>query len=124
MTTILIVEDDRNIRESIKDIVELEGYASLDAENGQVGLELARQHKPDLIVCDTMMPVMDGYQMVSELRLDPELATIPVILLTARQSPERTRRAIEMGISDYVMKPFTVTELLDEIQAKLRRRES
>lgn len=124
MITILIVEDDRHIREGIKDILELEGYTSLEAENGQIGLELARQHQPDLILCDTMMPVMDGYQMVTELKRDPTLATIPVILLTARQSPDRMRRAIEMGISDYVMKPFTPMELLIEIQAKLRRRDS
>ncbi|MBZ0299329.1 MAG: response regulator [Anaerolineae bacterium] len=125
MITVLIVEDERHRREDIKEILELEGgYECIEAENGQIGLELARQHRPDLIICDVMMPVMDGYQMVKELKRDPKLTTIPVIMITARDMSSPTSPGIPPEFDSYLTKPFSAGELLDKIKAYSHRRES
>lgn len=122
MTTILVIEDEEAIRESILDILEVSNYGVLEAENGFVGIDLARLHKPDLIMCDIMMPELDGYAVLSQLRQDPELAMIPFIFLTAKVDKNDLRQGMKMGADDYLTKPIGRIELLDAIAARLQKR--
>lgn len=122
MTKILIIEDTRDLREDLVEVLALEGYQVLGAENGLIGLDLARQHKPDLILCDIMMPELDGYGVLEALRNDSEIATIPFIFTTARSERVSMRQGMVLGADDYLIKPFMVTELLDSVKTQLRKR--
>lgn len=119
---ILIVEDDASIRESLIDLLEAEDYHVLVAENGTVGLQLARGHLPDLIICDIMMPDLDGYSVLSELQNAPATSTIPFIFLTAKADRIDQRRGMGLGADDYLTKPFTRTDILQAIEARLSKR--
>ena len=107
MSQILIIEDQAEVRANIRDILTLEGFDTLTAANGEVGFELACQHHPDLILCDVMMPVVSGYQVVKHLRERDATVDIPFIFLTAKATRDDQRRAMEMGADDYITKPFT-----------------
>lgn len=122
MTKILVIEDEQDLREEIVDILRFEGFESLGASNGQAGLEMARQFQPDLIVSDIMMPLLDGYGVLMELRSDPRMATIPFLFLTAKAEHTDMRRGMIMGADDYLVKPFRNEELLDAIHARLEQR--
>jgi signal transduction histidine kinase len=100
-----------------------EGYDAVGAENGIVGVQRAREVKPDLIICDIMMPIMDGFGVLEELRKDAALGTIPFIFLTARTDRVDYRQGMELGADDYLTKPFTASELLATVQARLDKRE-
>lgn len=119
---ILIVEDDASIRESLIDLLEAEDYQVLVAENGTVGLRLARAQLPDLIVCDIMMPDLDGYSVLAELQNAPATSTIPFIFLTAKADRIDQRRGMGLGADDYLTKPFTRTDILQAIDARLAKR--
>jgi len=121
MAKILVIEDEEYIRENIQDILSLEHFETLTAANGAIGLELARQETPDLIVCDIMMPEMDGYGVLERLRKTENTATIPVIFLTAKADRSNQRRGMELGASDYLTKPFTPSELLKAISTQLEK---
>lgn len=123
MTRILVVEDEQDLREEIVDILGFENYETFDAENGRVGVEMARLHKPDLIVSDIMMPQLDGYEMLMELRSDPTTETIPFLFLTAKAERTDMRKGMVLGADDYLVKPFKSEELLDAIHACLQKRE-
>ena len=110
-TTLLIIEDNEDIRESTAEILELAGYTVLKAENGKKGVELAQAHLPDLILCDIMMPELDGYGVLYLLNKNPETATIPFIFLTAKTERVDMRKGMEMGADDYLTKPFDEIEL-------------
>jgi two-component system sensor histidine kinase/response regulator len=118
MTRVLVIEDDGNIRDNILEVLEAEGYTATGAENGLVGVALARAHLPDLIICDIMMPGLDGFDVLDELRQDPVTATIPFIFSTARADKSDMRRGMERGADDYLTKPFTQAELLKAIEAR------
>ncbi|MCH8550384.1 MAG: response regulator [Natronospirillum sp.] len=122
--TILIIEDDRSVLENVAEIMELEGYATLQALNGGEGLTVARQQQPDLIVCDIMMPVMDGFDTLKRLRSDPEISRIPFIFLTAKVADGDKRLGRELGADDYLTKPFTRVGLLRAVQIRLGKHES
>lgn len=124
MTKILVIEDERLVRESILNVLENEGFDTIQAENGRVGLTWASEHKPDLIVCDIMLPELDGYEVLSLLRQEPATALIPFIFLTAKADKADMRRGMELGADDYLTKPFTADELLGAIAARLRRQEA
>ena len=119
--TILVVEDEEDIRELLRFNLEREGYAVLQAPDGRQGLELARSRRPDLILLDLMLPVMDGFAVCRELERDPETSSIPVVMLTARGEAVDRILGLELGADDYVVKPFNVRELLLRIRAILRR---
>lgn len=119
--TIHIVEDEADIRELLKFNLQREGYATLESGDGRQGLELARTQKPDLILLDVMLPGMDGFQVCRELERDPSTSCIPIILLTARGEEVDRIVGLELGADDYVVKPFSVRELLLRIRAILRR---
>ncbi len=121
MTTVLIIEDQSDVRENIEAILGLEGYETLTAEHGVIGVKLAKAHRPDLILCDVMMPNLDGYGVLQELRQDSSTASIPFIFLTAKAERASLRSAMELGADDYLTKPFTLEELLNAITARLAK---
>jgi CheY-like chemotaxis protein/anti-sigma regulatory factor (Ser/Thr protein kinase) len=121
MSKILVIEDDINVRENILDLLENEGFNIIEANNGLVGLQLAQAEIPDLIICDVMMPELDGYEVLKALRQRPETAIIPLIFLTAKSEKNDFRQAMEMGADDYIFKPFTRKELLAAIACRLEK---
>ena len=123
MKTILIIEDDDNVRENISEILELNGYLTHSAPNGKEGLEIALELIPDLIVCDMMMPEMDGMEVLHHLREKHHLENIPFIFLTARVEKQDFRQAMKMGADDYLTKPFDLRDLLESIRRRLQRSE-
>ena len=119
--TILIVEDEQDIRELLAYNLEKEGYATVQAADGKEGLDLARSRKPDLILLDLMLPKMDGLAVCRELERDSGTVRIPIIMLTARGEDVDRILGFELGADDYVVKPFNIRELLLRIRAILRR---
>jgi class 3 adenylate cyclase len=122
-TKILIIEDDAGIRRSLGLSLKTEGYAVVEAPNGRVGLELAAAEAPALIICDINMPEMDGYEVVTALRRNSALASIPFVFLTARGERAEIRRGMNLGADDYLTKPFTREELLDAVKVRLQKHE-
>ncbi|HEY9607586.1 MAG TPA: response regulator [Allocoleopsis sp.] len=120
MQKILVIEDEETVRENILELLDAEGFNAIAAQNGRIGLELARQHLPDLILCDVRMPELDGYGVLQGIRSDPVMATIPLIFLTAKASKTDLSYGLELGATAYITKPFTITELLDAISRILK----
>jgi len=121
MKTILLIEDDDFIRENTAELLTLAGYAVHDAENGKLGVEQALAEKPDLVVRDIMMPVLDGYGVLQIFNQNARLAGVPFIFLTAKTERLDQRRGMELGADDYLTKPFSETELLSAISGRLAR---
>lgn len=121
--TILIIDDHNEIRENTAEILSLAGYKTLTAENGKKGVEITIREKPDLIVCDIMMPELDGYGVLHLLRKNPDTINIPLIFLTAKAERTDLRKGMEMGADDYVTKPFEEIELLNAIEIRLKKAE-
>ncbi|MCC6234769.1 MAG: response regulator transcription factor [Verrucomicrobiales bacterium] len=121
MTTILIIEDDEQTRENLQTILELEGFRPLTASDGAAGLEAVRRQIPDLILCDVMMPRLDGFGVLRELRGHPETAAVPFIFLTARGERKDQRIGMELGADDYLTKPASVDEVLRAVRTRLER---
>jgi two-component system, sensor histidine kinase and response regulator len=119
MKKILVVEDEQTIRESLLELLAAEGFSVVGAANGQAGVQLAQQHLPDLIVCDVMMPHLDGYQVLRSLRQHTATAAIPFIFLTARGTREDFRQGMALGADDFLTKPCTADELLTAIASRL-----
>ncbi len=122
MKTILVIEDEREVRENVAEILELEDFNVITAEDGSIGVQLARKYHPDLILCDIMMPQMDGYGAIAELRQQDATATIPFIFITAKAERHDLRRGMELGAHDYLTKPFTPSELRNAVVAQLSKR--
>ncbi len=118
---ILVIEDDGGVREMIVAALESTGFEALQAEDGRAGVDIARASIPDLIVCDIIMPKLDGYGTLKELRSDPTTATIPFIFLTGHAERLLVREAMDLGADDFVTKPFTVPELQSAIQSRLKK---
>lgn len=123
MKTILLIEDNTDIRENMEEILELSNYKVITAADGKDGVAKAVQHKPDLIVCDIMMPVLDGYGVIHMLQKNEDTANIPFIFLTAKAERAEIRKGMELGADDYITKPFNGTELLNAIEARLKKAE-
>lgn len=121
MKSILVVDDNSDIRENTAEILELAGYRSFTAENGRQGVDLAIKEKPSLIICDIMMPELDGYGVLHLLRKNPDTQHIPFIFLTAKAERTDFRKGMEMGADDYITKPFDEIELLNAIEARLKK---
>ena len=107
MQTILLIEDNDVIREDTAEILEISGYAVAQAADGKAGVALALAQPPDLVICDVMMPVLDGYGVLHIFHKNPRLAGIPFIFLTAKTEREDFRRGMELGADDYLTKPFS-----------------
>lgn len=121
MTKILVIEDEELVRENILDLLEAEDFDTIAAANGKIGLNLALSESPDLILCDMMMPELDGYGVLTTLRQEPATATIPFIFLTAKSAKADFRQGMDMGADDYLTKPFTRAELLSAIVNRLEK---
>ena len=121
---VLVIEDEPSIRNNIMLMLKVERYAATGAENGRVGLELARRDPPDLILCDVMMPEMDGFAVLEALRAEPRFAEIPFIFLTALDDRSSTRRGMNLGADDYLPKPFTRNELMEAVNSRLKKFEN
>jgi CheY-like chemotaxis protein/CRP-like cAMP-binding protein len=121
MKTILIIEDNADVRENTAEILELSNYRVLQAENGKLGVEVAQKMKPDLIICDIMMPVLDGYGVIHLLNKNPDTASIPFVFLTAKSERTDFRKGMEMGADDYIAKPFDDIELLKAVESRLKK---
>jgi EAL domain-containing protein (putative c-di-GMP-specific phosphodiesterase class I)/DNA-binding NarL/FixJ family response regulator len=121
MTKILVIEDEELVRENLLDLLEAEDYDTIAAANGRIGLNLAFSEVPDLILCDMMMPEVDGYGVLTTLRQDPLTATIPFIFLTAKSAKADFRQGMDLGADDYLTKPFTRAELLSAIVNRLEK---
>ncbi len=119
----MLIEDNAEIRENMAEIIDLAGYEVFTAENGKEGVGLAIREKPDLILCDIMMPVLDGYGVLHMVQQHSNLQTIPFIFLTAKSERSEIRRGMELGADDYITKPFDGTELLQAIAIRLKKAE-
>jgi len=118
---ILIIEDNADVRENLREILTLSGYEALAAGDGKAGVESALRHHPDLILCDIMMPELDGYGVLRILSKQPATASIPFIFLTARTDLADMRRGMTLGADDYITKPFDDVELLDTVELRLKK---
>lgn len=123
MKKILLIEDNLEVRENTAEILELSGYNVVTAENGKVGVRLAKQEIPDLIICDIMMPELDGYGVLRILNQNPETAPIPFIFLTAKAEKSDFRKGMNLGADDYLTKPFEDVELMEVIEMRLKKSE-
>lgn len=123
MKKILVIEDEPEMRRNLATVLRLEQFQPFAAENGRVGVEVARREKPDLILCDVMMPGLDGYGVLQALRGCADTAAIPFIFLTAKGEKEDLRSGMNLGADDYLTKPVPKAELLKAIAARLRRSE-
>ncbi|MES2621534.1 MAG: response regulator [Bacteroidota bacterium] len=124
MKKILLIEDNKAVRENTAEILELANYEVYTAENGKTGVDLAGKHHPDLIICDIMMPVLDGYGVLHLLNKNTKTSSIPFIFLTAKADRTDFRKGMEMGADDYITKPFDDIELLNAVETRLKKAEA
>ena len=123
MKSILVIDDNKDIRENTAEILDLAGYKTFTAENGKKGVDVAIREKPDVIICDIMMPELDGYGVLHLLKKNMETQEIPFIFLTAKTERSDFRKGMEMGADDYITKPFEDIELLNAIEVRLKKME-
>ncbi len=121
MKTIMVIEDQAPLRANIVGILEEEGYNAIGFERGFTGMMWALKHVPDLIICDIMMPDMDGYSVLNELRNYPATAKVPFIFLSAKADKSSVREGMELGADDYLTKPFRPAQLLKAIAVRLEQ---
>jgi DNA-binding response OmpR family regulator len=121
INSILVIDDNKDIRENTAEILDLAGYKTFMAENGKSGVEIALKEKPSIIVCDIMMPELDGYGVLHLLRKNSETQHIPFIFLTAKTERSDFRKGMEMGADDYITKPFEDIELLNAVEIRLKK---
>jgi DNA-binding response OmpR family regulator len=122
-TRIQVIEDEVNIRENIQELLEAKGYQVRVSANGKQGVLDAIDFKPHLIVCDVMMPKMDGYKVLEYIRKTSIIQNTPFIFLTARVDKNDVRQGMDLGADDYLTKPFTYKELLKAIESRLKRQQ-
>jgi DNA-binding NarL/FixJ family response regulator len=121
MKKILVIEDEPEMCRNLTTILRMEKFHPLPAENGRVGIELAKKEKPDLILCDVMMPELDGYGVIAALRANAETVAIPFIFLTAKGEKPDIRAGMNLGADDYLTKPVAKADLLAAIHSRLER---
>ena len=119
MERILIIEDDKNVRQTLKDILSTQRYSVFDEPNGHLGIARALETNPDLILCDVMMPEMNGFETLQAIRKVKGLSGVPFIFLTAKVEREAFRNGMNLGADDFLTKPFNVEELLKVVKLRL-----
>ncbi|MEG4486018.1 EAL domain-containing response regulator [Microcoleus sp. D2_18a_B4] len=124
MKKILVIEDEQVIRENILKLLKAEGFDVTGAENGSQGLYAAVSNVPDVIICDVMMPELDGYGVLVALRSNPVTATVPFVFLTGKADRSEMRQGMELGADDYLTKPFSKAELVGAISSRLKKQEA
>lgn len=122
--SILLIEDDPALRENTAELLELSDFQVRTAPNGRIGVELVKEEKPDLIICDIMMPELDGYGVLKALNSNPDYVHIPFIFLSAKTEHTEVRKGMNLGADDYLTKPFTESELLDAVESRLLKTET
>jgi len=123
MARILIIEDDAPIRANLRRLLGLQGHEVIEAEDGAAGVDTARRRRPDLIVCDVLMPGFDGFAVLSKLRIEPATVHVPFVFLSASAEPDHKRLGLQQGADAYLTKPFQVEQLfaiIDELLARSR----
>ncbi|MCX6134967.1 MAG: response regulator [Ignavibacteriales bacterium] len=123
MPKILVIDDDELICEMISSTLQMEGFVTISALDGDKGIEAARKHAPDLIICDVMMPTMDGFATLTAIRKDPSTATTPFIFLTGQTAKSDMRQGMDLGADDFLAKPIMVNELVAAIRTRLQKQE-
>jgi DNA-binding response OmpR family regulator len=123
-TRILVVDDEPNIVQTLQDRLEMNEYEVVTAGNGREGLQKFEQERPDVILLDVIMPIMDGHEMLEMLRKQPGGQDVSVIMLTARSQTQDIARANACGIDDYIVKPFDLSELLEKIESVVEHRKA
>lgn len=121
MSLILVIEDENALRLNLAEILELADFSVISAADGNTGLHLAKYKYPDLILCDIMMPGLDGYEVLRQLRNDPKCAKIPLIFITAKVDRDDIRQGMGLGADDYITKPCQPAEILTAVNARLKR---
>ncbi|TDG36629.1 response regulator [Pedobacter changchengzhani] len=120
---VLIIEDNDDIRESTAEVLDLAGYETFTAKHGKIGVDMATKHLPDVILCDIMMPELDGYGVLYLLHKNPATANIPFIFITAKTERADMRKGMEMGADDYLTKPFDDVELFKAIESRFKKKQ-
>ncbi len=123
MKKILVIEDHALMRRNVVTILEMEGYIALAAANGQEGIEIAKREQPDLILCDIMMPVMNGHEVLQALRTNAVTAATPFIFLTAKGEKDDVRTGMNLGADDYLAKPASRDEIVAALEARFTRKD-
>lgn len=118
---LLLIDDDPNLILLVKDYLEFRGYEVVTAENGREALEVLEQQTPDMIICDVMMPEMDGYSLVSTIRSDPKTSWIPVLFLSAKGQSQDRVKGLNIGADVYMVKPFEPEELVAQVESSLKQ---
>lgn len=121
---ILIIEDTDSLRTSIAEVLQLEGFEVIQTADGFEGVNLAIEHLPDLILCDILMPGISGYDVLERIKQHPPLATVPLVFITALSDRTNVRKGMDMGADDYLVKPFTIEELLSAVNSRIKVRQS
>jgi two-component system, sensor histidine kinase and response regulator len=121
MAKILVIEDEIDLRENLLDLLEAEGFEAIGAENGRVGVQCAQALNPDLILCDVLMPELDGHGVLTALRQSPATALTPFIFLTAKGTPDDFRTGLRLGADDYITKPYQQAELIEAVRTRLAK---
>ena len=116
MIIVLLIEDNHDVRENTRELLELEDYSVITAHNGKAGLSLAKENIPDIILCDVLMPEASGFQVIDGLKKDTATAHIPFIFLTASVEKKEVEKAFEMGADGYIRKPFEAEELFETMK--------
>ena len=123
MKKILVIEDNQEMLENIAEMLELFNYSVIKAHTAATGVENAKSEKPDLIICDIMLPDFDGYKVLQLLEEEPSTKSIPFIFLTAKAEKSEIRKGMNMGADDYITKPFDKADLINAVEARLKRNE-
>lgn len=123
MKTILLIEDDRALRENTKELLELSGHSVITAPNGKVGIALAKENLPDIVICDIMMPELDGYGVLEQMSSEESTKHIPFIFLSAKTEHKEIRKGMDLGADDYLTKPFEEDDLISAVESRLAKAE-
>lgn len=115
MDTILIIDDDHDLRSNFRELLELENYQTLEAENGLVGLHIMQQYAPDIVICDIDMPVMTGIELLRTVKAEPQIANIPFVVLTGQHNEHTLKLAHALGVTAYLTKPVAISDFLSTI---------
>jgi CheY-like chemotaxis protein len=121
MKTILLIEDDRALRENTEELLELSGYSVISAPDGKIGIQVGKEKMPDIIICDIMMPEVDGYGVLQALSADERTKHIPFIFLSAKTEHKEIRKGMDLGADDYLTKPFEEEDLLSAVESRLAK---
>jgi len=119
MYTVLVVDDEAILRANLHEMLAFEGFNVIEAENGSVAVELAQRHLPDVIICDVVMPEMDGFEVLRQLRENQVTASIPMLLVTAQAEKASIQHGLALGARDYILKPFTFNDVLSKVRSCL-----